>query len=113
MSSRKMSLSGWRPAVVTGWSSTKRDPGVGAALDHEHPGAGGDVVAVERDVVVGRVDRRGRPGGTMIGVLLPVVLERTRRRTSRSSRQRVAVPAVVADDALSQSTTPQLSTSAR
>src|SRR5262249_10266092 len=32
MSSRKMSLSGWRPAVVTGFTSANRDPALGPRL---------------------------------------------------------------------------------
>ena len=49
MSSRKMSLSGWRPAVVTSLSRAKLEPAFGPGTHDQHP-AGRHVVEVDLDL---------------------------------------------------------------
>ncbi len=75
------------------------DADVGAGLEHEHPDVGRDVAPVDADVVVGRVDDE-IVRMEHIGVLLPGEGRATGRAEVRVSG--IAVPALGADDALSQ-----------
>ena len=52
-----MSLSGWRPTVVTGLGQRKPRAGVRAPGDDQQAGARRDVVEVEGDLVVARLGR--------------------------------------------------------
>ena len=98
MSSRKMSLSGWRPAVVSGLGRAR------AGSRRSGPGSTTSSAAAGRDVVEVDGARRRRRRRRLVdcerdrGRVAQLTLERRAARRAEVGAQGVPVPAVVAED---------------